>query len=69
MEIIAYGVQADEQPLLRAAFDDRHELRTLAVFLDHDTAPLAAGYPVVCSSVNAERAGSPGSGWTSRRCW
>ncbi|GAB2742656.1 2-hydroxyacid dehydrogenase [Kitasatospora kifunensis] len=54
MEIIAYSVQADEQPLLRAAFDDRHELRTLAVFLNHDTAPLAAGYPVVSSSVNAE---------------
>ncbi|MGF1428197.1 2-hydroxyacid dehydrogenase [Kitasatospora sp. LaBMicrA B282] len=54
MEILAYGVQADEQPLLRAAFDARHQLRTLAVFLNHDTAPLAAGYPAVSSGVNAE---------------
>ncbi|MFE2724127.1 2-hydroxyacid dehydrogenase [Kitasatospora sp. NPDC059327] len=54
MEILAYGVQADEQPLLEKAFAGRHPLRTLAVFLNRDTAPLAAGYPVVSSSVNAE---------------
>ncbi|MFF1906122.1 2-hydroxyacid dehydrogenase [Kitasatospora sp. NPDC058218] len=53
MEILAYGVQADEQPLLEKAFTGRHPLRTLAVFLNRDTAPLAAGYPVVSSSVNA----------------
>ncbi|MFJ6619408.1 2-hydroxyacid dehydrogenase [Kitasatospora sp. NPDC091335] len=53
MEILAYGVQADEQPLLERAFTGRHSLRTLAVFLDRDTAPLAAGYPAVSSSVNA----------------
>ncbi|MFF2626846.1 2-hydroxyacid dehydrogenase [Kitasatospora griseola] len=52
MEILAYGVQADEQPLLEQAFKGRHSLRTLAVFLDRDTAPLAAGYPAVSSSVN-----------------
>ncbi|MFD7639679.1 2-hydroxyacid dehydrogenase [Kitasatospora sp. NPDC059795] len=52
MEILAYGVQADEQPLLEKAFAGRHPLRTLAVFLNHDTAPLAAGYPAVSSSVN-----------------
>ncbi|MFD8599645.1 2-hydroxyacid dehydrogenase [Kitasatospora sp. NPDC059646] len=52
MEILAYGVQADEQPLLEQAFADRHALRTLAVFLNRDTAPLAAGYPAVSSSVN-----------------
>lgn len=54
MEILAYGVQADERPLLAAAFADRHALRCLDVFLNRDTAPLAAGYPVVSSSVNAE---------------
>ncbi|MFB7474534.1 2-hydroxyacid dehydrogenase [Kitasatospora sp. NPDC056184] len=54
MEILAYGVQADERPLLEEAFADRHELRCLAVFLNRDTAPLAAGYPAVSSSVNAE---------------
>jgi D-lactate dehydrogenase len=54
MEIIAYGVQSDEQPLLERAFAGRHTLRTLSVFLDRDTAPLAAGYPVVTGSVNAE---------------
>ncbi|MEV7121658.1 2-hydroxyacid dehydrogenase [Kitasatospora griseola] len=52
MEILAYGVQADEQPLLEQAFTGRHSLRTLAVFLDRDTAPIAAGYPAVSSSVN-----------------
>ncbi|MFC9329011.1 2-hydroxyacid dehydrogenase [Kitasatospora sp. NPDC057015] len=52
MEILAYGVQADERPLLAAAFEGRHALRSLDVFLNHDTAPLAAGYPVVSSSVN-----------------
>ncbi|WP_033218931.1 2-hydroxyacid dehydrogenase [Kitasatospora phosalacinea] len=54
MEILAYGVQADEQPLLEKAFADRHSLRTLAVFLNRDTAPLAAGYPAVSTSVNDE---------------
>ncbi|MER8105537.1 2-hydroxyacid dehydrogenase [Kitasatospora sp. NPDC094016] len=53
MEILAYGVQADEQPLLERAFAGRHGLRTLDVFLNRDTAPLAAGYPAVSSSVNA----------------
>ncbi|MFE0459532.1 2-hydroxyacid dehydrogenase [Kitasatospora sp. NPDC058965] len=54
MEIIAYGVQADEQPLLESAFAGRHTLRCLSLFLNRDTAPLAAGAPVVSSSVNAE---------------
>ncbi|MEU8927730.1 2-hydroxyacid dehydrogenase [Kitasatospora sp. NPDC048545] len=53
MEILAYGVQADERPLLEQAFTGRHGLRCLDVFLTRDTAPLAAGYPVVSSSVNA----------------
>ncbi|MBO1416304.1 2-hydroxyacid dehydrogenase [Streptomyces sp. FH025] len=53
MEILAYGVQADERPLLEHAFAGRHALRCLDVFLNRDTAPLAAGYPAVSSSVNA----------------
>ncbi|KAF5990762.1 2-hydroxyacid dehydrogenase [Streptomyces sp. WAC00263] len=56
MEIVAYGVLADEQPLLQEAFDraftGRHELRCLGLFLNRDTAPTAAGHEVVLSSVN-----------------
>lgn len=56
MEIVAYGVLADEKPLLRRAFDQefagRHELRCLGLFLNRDTAPIAAGHEVVLSSVN-----------------
>ncbi|MEV0244778.1 2-hydroxyacid dehydrogenase [Streptomyces sp. NPDC050674] len=56
MEIVAYGVLADEEVLLRQAFDKkfagRHELRCLRMFLDRDTAPTAAGHEVVLSSVN-----------------
>ncbi|GJF31600.1 lactate dehydrogenase [Kitasatospora sp. NE20-6] len=53
MEILAYGVQADERPMLSEAFEGRHGLRMLDVFLTEDTAPLAEGVPVVSSSVNA----------------
>ncbi|WP_328340998.1 2-hydroxyacid dehydrogenase [Streptomyces violaceus] len=56
MEIIAYGVLADERPLLREAFDQafggHHEPRCLKLFLNRDTAPTAAGHEVVLSSVN-----------------
>ncbi|MDH6522253.1 2-hydroxyacid dehydrogenase [Streptomyces sp. SAI-090] len=56
MEIVAYGVLADERPLLQDAFDQafagRHELRCLGLFLNRDTAPTAAGHEVVLSSVN-----------------
>ncbi|WP_128378895.1 2-hydroxyacid dehydrogenase [Streptomyces cavernae] len=56
MEIVAYGVLTDEEPLLREAFDrafaDRHRLRCLRLFLDRDTAPTAAGREIVLSSVN-----------------
>ncbi|MGX2997737.1 2-hydroxyacid dehydrogenase [Streptomyces sp. JNUCC 64] len=54
MEILAFGVQADEKPLIEAAFTDPHEVRCLEVFLNEDTAPIAAGYEVVSTSVNAE---------------
>ncbi|MFE1783727.1 2-hydroxyacid dehydrogenase [Streptomyces sp. NPDC059506] len=56
MEILAFGVQTDERPLLEAAFDavpGGPSVRCLAAALDHDTAPLAAGYEVVSSSVNS----------------
>ena len=53
MEILAYGVQADEQPLIEKAFAGRHEVRCLDVFLNVDTAPLAAGHEIVSTSVNA----------------
>jgi D-lactate dehydrogenase len=56
VEIVAYGVQSDEEPLLRAAFDrafaDRHRLRCLSLFLDQDTAPTADGHDVVLCGVN-----------------
>ncbi|WP_369393375.1 2-hydroxyacid dehydrogenase [Streptomyces sp. CG1] len=56
MEIVAYGVLADEEPLLREAIDasfaGRHELRCLGLFLDRDTVPTAVGHEVVLSSVN-----------------
>ncbi|BAJ26689.1 MULTISPECIES: 2-hydroxyacid dehydrogenase [Kitasatospora] len=51
MEILAYGVLSDERPLLQDALE-QHRLRMLDVFLTADTAPLAAGFPVVSSSVN-----------------
>ncbi|MGC0341427.1 2-hydroxyacid dehydrogenase [Streptomyces sp. SLBN-8D4] len=54
MEILAFGVQADEQPLIERAFAGHHQVRCLDVFLNEDTAPIAAGYETVSTSVNAE---------------
>ncbi|WP_328683853.1 2-hydroxyacid dehydrogenase [Streptomyces sp. NBC_01261] len=54
MEILAFGVQADEKPLIERAFAGRHEIRCLGVFLDEDTAPIAAGHEIVSTSVNAD---------------
>ncbi|MER5732810.1 2-hydroxyacid dehydrogenase [Streptomyces sp. NPDC002138] len=54
MEILAFGVTADEKPLLEGAFAGEHELRALDVFLSEDTAPIAAGYEIVSTSVNAD---------------
>ncbi|WP_043263979.1 2-hydroxyacid dehydrogenase [Streptomyces sp. CT34] len=54
MEIVAFGVQADERPLLEKAFDGHHQVRCLDVFLNRDTAPIAHGYEVVSTSVNAD---------------
>lgn len=56
MDVIAYGVLADERPLLEAAFarefEDRPAPRCLDLFLGPDTVPTATGYDVVLSSVN-----------------
>ncbi|MBV1938099.1 2-hydroxyacid dehydrogenase [Streptomyces sp. BV286] len=54
MEILAFGVQADEKPLIEDAFrtEGQHEVRCLDVFLSEDTAPIAAGYETVSTSVN-----------------
>ncbi|WP_030245378.1 2-hydroxyacid dehydrogenase [Streptomyces sp. NRRL S-350] len=52
MEIVAYGVLADERMLLEGAFEERHSLRCLELRLDRDTVATAAGYEIVCSSVN-----------------
>ncbi|WP_369143785.1 2-hydroxyacid dehydrogenase [Streptomyces sp. R44] len=52
MEILAFGVQADEKPLIEKAFEGHHDVRCLSVFLSEDTAPIAAGYETVSTSVN-----------------
>ena len=44
MEILAFGVQADERPLIERAFVGHHEVHCLYVFLNEDTAPIAAGH-------------------------
>ena len=54
MEILAYGVLADEQPLIERAFEGRHAVHCLDVFLNADTAPLAADHEIVSTSVNAQ---------------
>ncbi|MFG2832772.1 2-hydroxyacid dehydrogenase [Streptomyces sp. NPDC048434] len=54
MQIVAFGVQADERPLLEKAFAGPHQVRSLDVFLNRDTAPIAHGYEIVSSSVNAD---------------
>jgi len=54
VEILAFGVQADERPLIESAFAAHHEVRCLSVFLDEDTAPIAAGHEAISTSVNAD---------------
>ncbi len=53
VEILHFGVQADEKPLIEKAFEGHHETRCLDVFLTEDTAPIAAGYEIISVSVNA----------------
>lgn len=52
VEIVAYGVTADERPLLEAAFTAPHRLRCLELVLDRDTVSTAAGHEVICTGVN-----------------
>ncbi|MFJ8075882.1 2-hydroxyacid dehydrogenase [Streptomyces sp. NPDC096176] len=54
MEILAFGVQADEKPLIEKAFAGVHDVRCLDVFLTEDTAAIAAGHEVISTSVNAQ---------------
>ncbi|MFJ4470586.1 2-hydroxyacid dehydrogenase [Streptomyces sp. NPDC089424] len=54
MEILAFGVQADEKPLIERAFRGHHDIHCLGVFLTEDTAPIAAGHEIVSTSVNAD---------------
>ncbi|MFG3527956.1 2-hydroxyacid dehydrogenase [Streptomyces sp. NPDC047917] len=58
MEILAFGVQSDEKPLIERAFAGQHEVRCLDVFLNKDTAPIAAGHEIISTSVNADLGGS-----------
>ncbi|WP_369211542.1 2-hydroxyacid dehydrogenase [Streptomyces flavofungini] len=53
MEILAFGVQSDEKPLVEKAFAGHHDIRCLDVFLNEDTAPIAAGHEAISTSVNA----------------
>ncbi|THA52035.1 2-hydroxyacid dehydrogenase [Streptomyces sp. A1136] len=57
MEILAFGVPADERPLMEKAFAGHHDVRCLDVFLTEDTAPIAGGYEIVSTSVNADLGG------------
>ncbi|MFJ9538103.1 2-hydroxyacid dehydrogenase [Streptomyces sp. NPDC101225] len=54
MQILAFGVQADEKPLIERAFGGHHGVRCLDVFLNEDTAPIAAGHEIISTSVNAD---------------
>ncbi|GHE29924.1 2-hydroxyacid dehydrogenase [Streptomyces thermocarboxydus] len=54
MEILAFGVQADEKPLITRAFANHHPVHPLDVFLTNDTAPIAAGHEIISTSVNCD---------------
>ncbi|MEY9967130.1 hypothetical protein ABIA33_005195 [Streptacidiphilus sp. MAP12-16] len=53
VEILAYGVRADEQSMTEAAFAGRYPVHCLEVFLNADTAPLAVGHEIVSTRANA----------------
>ncbi|MBA2948597.1 2-hydroxyacid dehydrogenase [Streptomyces himalayensis] len=57
MQIIAFGVQSDEKPLIEKAFAGHDDIRCLDVFLNEDTAPIAAGHEIISTSVNADLSG------------
>jgi D-lactate dehydrogenase len=55
MDILATGVQRDEREPLERAFDERgHKIRSLELFLNADTAPLAEGHEVISTFVSDE---------------
>ncbi|MFC8275726.1 2-hydroxyacid dehydrogenase [Streptomyces sp. NPDC057271] len=54
MDILAFGVQADEKPLMEKAFAGLHDIRCLDVFLTEATARIAAGHEIISTSVNAD---------------
>ncbi|MFF9910911.1 2-hydroxyacid dehydrogenase [Streptomyces sp. NPDC013457] len=54
MDILAFGVQADEKPLIEKAFAGLHDVRCLDVFLTEVTARIATGHEIVSTSVNAD---------------
>ncbi|RSS72232.1 2-hydroxyacid dehydrogenase [Streptomyces sp. WAC06614] len=56
-EVLAFGVQADERPLIERAFEGVARVRCLDVFLSEDTAPIATGHAIVSTSVNADLGG------------
>ncbi|NGO73372.1 2-hydroxyacid dehydrogenase [Streptomyces boncukensis] len=54
-DTLAFGVQQDERPCLERAFAQRRlGVRCLDVFMNGDTAPLAAGHEIISVSVNAD---------------
>ncbi|MCC5034593.1 2-hydroxyacid dehydrogenase [Streptomyces sp. WAC 00631] len=54
MDILAFGVQNDEKPMIERAFAGRHTVRCVDVFLNRDTAPIAADHEIISVSVNAQ---------------
>ncbi|MDT0449541.1 hypothetical protein [Streptomyces hesseae] len=50
--VVAYGVTADERPLLERALGEAYDLRCLDLVLNRDTVATAAGRQMVCSGVN-----------------
>ncbi|MEU6440928.1 2-hydroxyacid dehydrogenase [Streptomyces sp. NPDC047046] len=54
MDVLAFGVQADERPLIEAAFAGECEVRCVDVFLTADTAAIAHGHEAISTSVNCE---------------
>jgi D-lactate dehydrogenase len=57
LEILAFGVQDDEKPLIEEAFRGHHDIRCLDVFLTADTAAIAADHEIVCTGVNDDLGG------------
>ncbi|NED85290.1 2-hydroxyacid dehydrogenase, partial [Streptomyces sp. SID11233] len=54
MDVLAFGVQADERPLIEAAFAEEGGARCVEVFLTADTAAIAHGHQTISTSVNCD---------------